>query len=147
MKTIALRFSDNFAPQKGTIYYHQEMIDKFGYVWYGKFGNTVSKKVCNEILNSKNPKFLLIKSGGIERYWAYVKEIQNNNIDKEKIPEYYRNNTNNIKTWFKIIKIERADNDIMSKCFISSTGQVLSLASKYSMTPYFIINYKEESND
>ena len=32
MKTIALRFADNFAPDGGTIVAHNEMIEKYGYV-------------------------------------------------------------------------------------------------------------------
>ena len=39
MKTVALRFSDNYAPEEGMIFLHQQLIDKYGYVWYGKFGN------------------------------------------------------------------------------------------------------------
>ena len=44
-KTIALRFSDNFAPEIGTIAAHNTMIGLNGYVWYGKLGSRVSKKV------------------------------------------------------------------------------------------------------
>ena len=36
MKTIALRFGEHFSPACGTIAAHQEIIDKSGYVWYGK---------------------------------------------------------------------------------------------------------------
>lgn len=34
MKTIALRFSNNFAPDIGTIEAHNEVIKEKGYVWY-----------------------------------------------------------------------------------------------------------------
>ena len=44
MKTIALRFADNYAPKEGTIKLHQAIINENGYVWYGKFGNTLSQK-------------------------------------------------------------------------------------------------------
>ena len=36
MRTIALRFSNNFAPEAGTIVEHQEIIAELGFVWYGK---------------------------------------------------------------------------------------------------------------
>lgn len=32
----------------------------------------------------------------------------------------------------------------MSKCFVTSNGSLLSNTSKYSMSPYFIINYEED---
>lgn|SRR5574344_2098321 len=151
MKTIALRFSDNYAPKEGMIYHHNKIISDYGFVWYGKFGNNISSKIANELLELPTKKFLLIKSGGQERYWAYFDCIQKDIPPLEFIPSYYRKDTDRIKCWFKITKIERAEPNIMSKCNISSTGQILSLASKYSMSPYFIINInsdvKGEEND
>ena len=44
MKTIALRFADNYAPAEGTIKLHEDVINEYGYVWYGKFGNSLSQK-------------------------------------------------------------------------------------------------------
>ena len=61
--TIALRFSDNYAPIEGTIFHHQKIIAEEGYVWFGKFGSNVSKKIIEEQLKCDDPKFLLIKSG------------------------------------------------------------------------------------
>lgn len=144
MKTIALRFSDSYAPEEGTIKLHNDIISKNGFVWYGKFGNAVSAKIKKELLENESPRFLLIKSGGLDRYWVYFNDIRNEVVDVEHIPEYYRNDSGKVKTWFKVTKIVKASNDIMSKCHIASTGQVLSLASKYSMSPYFIIKYEEE---
>lgn len=144
MKTIALRFSDNYAPKEGTIYHHNKIISDYGFVWYGKFGNNISSKIANELLELPTKKFLLIKSGGQERYWVYFDDFQNKMPPLEFIPSYYRKDTDRIKCWFRIIKFEKAESNIMTKCNIFSTGQVLSLASKYSMSPYFVINYSEE---
>ena len=145
MNTIALRFSDNYAPPKGTIALHEEIINEKGYVWFGKFGNNISKEIIKEQMNTKDPKFLLIKSGGLERYWVHFTDFKTSNeIDFSCVPEYYRDNIGKIKCWFKIIEFEKAEKDILSKCFVLSTGQCLSLASKYSMNPYFKIKYDEK---
>ena len=48
IKTVALRFSDNFAPDEGTISVHRNLIKENGYVWYGKLGAAVSNKVQRE---------------------------------------------------------------------------------------------------
>ena len=50
-------------------------------------------------------------------------------------------------TCFKIPAFEPAKRDIMSKCFVVSSGAVLGEVSKHSMNPYFIINYEEKDND
>ncbi len=143
MKTISLRFSNNFAPRCGTIESHQAVIDKWGYVWYGKLGAKVSALVGKEILENTSPKILLIHSGSTDRYWAYVTDIQWNTPSVEQIPEYYRHISDKFNTWFRVIRFEEAPKDILSKCYVASSGAVLSNASKRSMNPYFIIRYEE----
>lgn len=147
MRTIALRFADNYAPKEGTIKLHQEIINNNGYVWYGKFGNSISQKNIDMLLDMKDKKFLLIKSGGQERYWAHFTDIKKEEINVDAIPKYYRNDKAHIKCWFKITKFEKADPKVMSKCFVASNGSLLSNTSKYSMSPYFVIDYKEEENE
>lgn len=141
MKTIALRFGEHFAPECGTIAAHKSVIDEYGYVWYGKMGSAVSLKVINDILNNEQPRILLIRSGKVERYWAYISEIKHEVVEQEAIPEYYRGTADKFKTWFKVVKFENAERDVMSRCFVSSSGAALGEASKHSMSPYFIIDY------
>ena len=145
MKTIALRFADNFAPDGGTISAHNEIIEKCGYVWYGKLGSAVSQKVMDEILKNKQPRILLIHSGKTGRYWAYVEKIQHDIPEMSKIPEYYRGNTGNFKTWFKVTRFETAPSNVLSTCKVASSQRPLSEVSKSSMSPYFIIDVEENS--
>lgn len=148
MKTIALRFADNYAPKEGTIKLHQEISEKNGYVWYSKFGNTLSQKNIDLLMSQPERKSLLIKSGFPDRYWAYFDEINRENPqDIENIPEYYRNNTEKVKCWFKIIKFERTENNVMSKFIISSSKMPLSEASKHSLNPYFVIETGDSRNE
>ena len=143
MKTIALRFGENLAPECGTILAHDELIKENGSVWYGKFGNPLSDKVINSVMENENPKILLIHSGTANRYWAYISKIQKKQPDLSLVPSYYHSEIGRIKTWFCITKFEDADKDIMSKCTVTSSGALLSNASRHSMSPYFIINYEE----
>ena len=50
---------------------------------------------------------------------------------------------NKVKCWFKVLKIEKAPSDVMSKCFIVSSGAQLSAMSKVSMNPCAFVNYDE----
>ena len=129
------------------IYLHQQLIDKYGFVWYGKFGNRISKDIIEEQLKTDDPKLLLIKSGSVERYWLHFTEQQEEVPDLDKIPEYYRNSCNVIKCWFKVVSFERAEKDVLSKCFVLSSGDSLSTSSKHSMNPYFKIEYRGDSNE
>jgi len=139
MRTIALRFANNFAPDEGTIIAHEEVLANIGYVWYGKLGSRIATSVVDEILKNKNPKILLIHSGTASRYWAYIDKIQHEIPEKEGIPEYYRKEAENFKTWFRVRKFENAPRDVMSKCVVASSGRELGITSRHSMSPYFKI--------
>ena len=139
MRTIALRFSNKFAPDCGTIEAHNELIQENGYVWFGKLGSKIAAGVFGEILGNDEPRILLIHSGAANRYWAYVDKIQHEIPKRDDIPAYYRDETEKCKTWLRVIRFEDAPRDIMSKCSVASSGQELGIASKHSMSPYFKI--------
>ncbi|WP_287449347.1 hypothetical protein [Sellimonas sp.] len=144
MKTVALRFSDKFAPDEGTIIAHENIIKGLGYVWYGKLGLPLSQKAIDYVKGNEDPKVLLIHSGKTMRYWAHVVEVLKGEPDIDGIPSYYRDNRDRFKTWFKVIKFEVAPKDIMSKCTVISSGAGLGEVSKHSMSPYFIIEVEGE---
>lgn len=127
------------AKPSGTIAEHKKLIDKLGYAWYGKLGSSVSSNICREVMNNENPRILLIHSGKSARYWAYIDMISKETPDPEGIPEYYRDQSSNFRTWFRILEIREAKKDVMSNCIVASSGASLSLASRHSMSPYFII--------
>lgn len=143
MKTIALRFAENFAPKDGTISAHKKIIDKKGYVWYGKLGSAVSAARICELLSQEEPRILLIHSGGPERYWAYIDNIEKTRPSDDEFPDYYRDMANKIKTWFRIVRFESADKKVISQCTVISSGSSLSEASRASMNPYFYVEYNE----
>lgn len=142
MFTVALRFTEKFAPAVGTVSAHQSVIDSLGYVWYGKMGTPLSSKVRSMIMDNDEPRILLIQSGGSSRYWAYCTEITTEQPTTDGVPEYYRDKISMVKTWFKVVRFEKADKRIMSKCYVCSSGTMLTVASQRSMSPYFIIEVK-----
>ena len=75
MRTIALRFVENIAPECGTIEAHNQLIGQYGEVGYGKFGAPLSEKVIADILKNDSPRILLIHSGTVNRYWAYIEKL------------------------------------------------------------------------
>ena len=144
LRTIALRFSNNFAPDEGTIKAHESVISEIGYVWYGKLGSRISSRVKNDILTSEKHMILLIHNGATGRYWAYIDTIKDETPPPEEIPSYYRNRAKDFSTWFRVLRFEEAPRVILSHCFVVSSGASLSIASRHSMSPYFIIDYANE---
>jgi len=144
MKTISLRFSENFAPECGTIAAHEQLIGLLGYVWYGKMGTPISAKIADEIMLNEDPQILLIHSGKQNRYWAHIMAVSRNVPPLNEIPEYYRNMSENFRYWFKVTAFEKASSEVMSQCYVASSGNSLSSTSMHSMSPYFIVNYEEK---
>ena len=144
MKTIALRFAENFAPVGGTIKAHQELIDSYGYVWYGKMGTAIGDDKAKAALSADDPKILLIQSGKMGRYWAYIEDIQRECPNPDAIPSYYRDQRDKFKTWIKITGFEKAPSNIMSLCKVVSSGAELGHASHYSMSPYFFVEVPDD---
>lgn len=147
MRTIALRFSDNFAPDSGTIAEHKKIIEKFGFVWYGKLGSIVSDKACGDILKNNQPRILLIHSGKSARYWAYIDKISRDIPDLAAVPEYYRDQAGIFRTWFRVLRFEEAEKNVMAACTVSSSGAPLSVTSRHSMSPYFIIDCADQTKN
>ncbi len=143
MRTVALRFSENFAPIDGTIAEHEKLLHDKGHVWYGKLGAALSAKTVLAVMDNKQPKILLINSGKAFRHWAYIDKIQRDTPPLDEIPEYYRHMAKDFSCWFRVVRFEKAANDVMAKCSVASSGEALSHASKSSMSPYFIIEYRE----
>lgn len=144
MRTIALRFSNSFAPEEGTIKAHEAVIEEIGHVWYGKLGSKISSKVKEDLISSKDPKILLIHSGSYSRYWAHIDKVQNETPPVDEIPVYYRDRAEDFATWFRVLRFEEAPRNILSQCFVASSRAALSSASRHSMSPYFIIDYSDE---
>lgn len=147
MKSIALRFGEHFAPECGTIAAHQEIIDRLGYVWYGKLGASITAQTIEEIEKQEDPKILLVNSGKTHRYWAHISEVTREQPPVGEFPAYYKEKTEKMKTWFKVDSFELAPRGVMAQCTVVSSGSPLSEASKHSMSPYFKIQYDEEVCD
>ena len=147
MRTIALRFSNNFAPAEGTIGAHEAVIAEKGFVWFGKLGSRISNKAKSDILENDDPRILLIHSGATGRYWAHIDQIQNEPPAADEIPAYYRDRAKDFATWFRVRRFEETPRNILSQCFVASSGASLSTASRHSMNPYFIIDYETGIRD
>ena len=107
-------------------------------------GTPFSFAMIESLRKQDDHRILLINSGKTGRYWAHISDVVRDIPDSKGIPEYYRDQTEKFKTWFKVFRFEPAPKDIMAHCYVASSGAPLNMASRHSMSPYFIINYNEE---
>lgn len=138
LRIFAVRFHDGFAPACGTVKAHIDVIEKYGYVWFGKIGQGASEKTIKECLQQGMDRILLIDSGRVSRWWAYIDQIQNSKPEESFIPEYYRDKTDKIKTWFRIFRFEAAPRNILSKYKVASSGKLMSHSSRCPSSLFII---------
>ena len=115
-------------------------------MFYGKLGSVVSQKNRELILIENNPCILLIQSGKIRRYWAYIDKNITDKPPIEEFPEYYQALADKFRTWFRIIRFEEAPKDVLSLCRVASSGAVLNESLKHSMSPCYVIECEVNLN-
>lgn len=139
MKTIAIRFSDNFAPKEGTIAAHESLIKSNGYVWYGKMGShRMSPHVIEEVMKNGEATILLIHTQSRIHYLAKVKEIKEKCPEPSLIPSYYRDRLSDFANWFKIVSFEPVGEETLKE-FYTSGGNTIFDIYKKSMGSYFVV--------
>lgn len=106
----------------------------------------MSKAVCDSILENDDPKVLLIHSSGTDRWWLHIDAISRELPPYGSYPAYYGELAERMGCWLHVHCIEKADSKVMSECVVISSGKLLSLASRRSMSPYFIIDYQEAAS-
>ena len=134
MRTVSIRFGENFAPPCGTIEAHSEILREKGFVWYGKLGAPINSAAAKELLKNGPVDFLLIKSGSVSK-------IERTEPNKSEYPSYYWEFGPKIKCWLKVTEIRKAEQDVMSKCLVVSSKRRLSEVSKGSLNPCLHIEY------
>lgn len=143
MTTIALRFSDSFSTNKGTLFEHEQILKSNGYVWWGKHGSGINEKTAMNLLSKGPIKIILMRSGTKERYIATVNDIVRKCPEPHLIPEYYRDDKTFYGSFLKITKIERADDNVLNRCFVKSNGRNLGEMINKTMAAYFVIETVE----
>lgn len=125
--TIILRFRDLVTESGKTIEAHKSIINNNNnsYVWWAWWKKGREKTpvgefaTLNEIAKDQKLKIFLLDSGNNKLYYALCNEIKFSSTkleespEKDKTPEYYRDNLYN--AWFKFEKIEECDNSKLKK--------------------------------
>ncbi len=152
---VLIRYSDNFAPKSGTIKLHADIIEKYKFVFMGKFGKGVSKNKLSELKKQIKAGvstfvFLLKSVKGNDKYIVHAGLIEDICVKVDEIclvPEYYASKTNNIKSWFKISQIYKLNpNKILQTLCGSSSKLPIILSLSKSMAGLMYVTLKEGEN-
>ena len=133
-KLLILRYGK----KRDCIELHQDVIEKYGYCWFGKIGVVPSSKVIESVMKEKNPSIILFSQG--DGYVAHLEEIV---FEKpaEGIPEYYDEElyAANIfpNSYYKLTSIQILSRADLEKLKIVSSGNRAIDTLNRSMSSFF----------
>ena len=111
---IIFRYSDKVR-NIDTIKEHKEILDKYGFVWWGKFGTGISINSINKMMdqiNNNQPTYLYLSKGCKILYFSQIVEVlgfggykKTRPKDTSAVPLYYRDEF--CSSWFKLKNIKK----------------------------------------
>jgi hypothetical protein len=147
---LAVRFSDNLFSVGEVTEKHNEVVSKFGYVWFGKFGNTISEsriEMLNQQITKGIPTYIYLVKGNRKKSTFYQADLlgiarQLPNGEEKCFPEYYAQHdlVKFIKTWFKISQISPIESSALSK--LKAVGSIYPIQETLvrSSSGYFLVH-------
>ncbi len=147
---LVVRFSDNLFSIGDVVERHNEVTSKYSYVWFGKFGSTISEKRI-EMLHGQIAKkistYIYLVKGNRKKstfYRSNLLEItkQLPKSEEKRYPKYYTENKlqKHIQTWFKITEIVPIEDSALSK--LKAVGSVYPIQETLvrSSSGYFLVH-------
>jgi len=147
---LVIRFSDTMFGVGDVISIHNAVVEKFGAVWFGKLGGTLSFariELLNKQIALKIPTFVYLIKGNRRKstpYKAKVLVISRDYPQKEKelIPSYYKEKKllKYMNAWVKLGHIEQGEmNDLKNLKTVNSIFPLEETLAR-SSSGYFLVH-------
>lgn len=146
---LVVRFSDNMFSVGDVVTKHNDLVDHYGAVWFGKMGGTLSLSriaLFNNQISRGIPTFVYLVKGNRRKstpFKAKLLEITRDFPEKEKalIPAYYTEKEllKLMKAWIKMGQITRVD--ISSLKNLKTINSVIPLEETLALSAsgYFLV--------
>lgn len=138
-----MRYRDLLGPEGGVISAHGAVLDRRGYVWFGKMGHRVSSDRVRDLraqIARDGRAFLILAKASrsaVVLHRCEVDEIQVQAPDEPgTTPAYYSQLKTTPSTWFRIRGIRSLDASAADALTVASSGKPLFRALTKGMSPY-----------
>ena len=146
---LVVRFSDTMFGVGDVVAEHNELVNQYGAVWFGKLGSPLSQvrvDLLNKQIDQKVPTFLYLVKGNRKKSTAYCANLmfvtRDFPKDKALIPIYYKKKKliDFMKVWMKIGKIELIEMDAMIKLKAINSIYPIAETLVKSSSGYFLVH-------
>lgn len=139
-KVLVIRYGANIVAD--CIERHMEVVDEYGFCWFGKIGTSPSAKVLDAVLTEEEPTIILYSKG--VSYKASLIEVSKNK-PVEAYPSYYNEHLYakeiHPSTYFKIKDLRKMDVNELEEYSVASSGNRLLFTLYSSMSSFFLAQY------
>ncbi len=147
---LALRFSDRLFRVGNVVQRHQDVIETFGAVWFGKIGQPIGRETASLLRRSAangdggSCLFLVQRyQSGTDLFRSCILDVATDGAPEEQIlvPTYYEELglTTHMRSWLKIGAIEKAPVVTLDRLTVVSSGRTLRNALRTSMAGAFVV--------
>ena len=136
---LLLRYSTDL--KSSVIEEHSCIIEKYGYVWYGKLSGITSDSILSAVMSADTPGIILYKKGK-----AFLCELADFTTSKPKegYPKYYDDEYIFPCCYFKLKSIDEISMDLFEDIYVRSSKRSLKeVFSKQCMSSSLFVSYKE----
>jgi len=146
---LAVRFSDNLFSVGDVVEKHNQVVSKFGYVWFGKLGQTISQNrmdMLNTQIAKSIPTYAYLVKGNRKKSTFYRAKLlgiskELNKEEKKFVPAYYTEAKlqKYISTWMKVSEIEPIEASTISNLKALNSVFKLEETLVRSSSGYFLV--------
>lgn len=126
-------------------YEHKMVIEKKGYVWFGKIGSKPRRDILDKILE-EDISYIILKSKDESYICSFDKYVEEIPEDKN-YPDYYNSSfeLENFTIWFRLISMVKIkDKNILNNILVkSSRNRLLNACNSSMASHFFTFNRKE----
>ena len=140
-KILVLRYGVNII--EDCIERHKEVIEKYGYCWFGKIGRSPSEKVLKDVLPVAPGTVILYSRAGV-----YICELEEISVKTPQLgyPDYYETDIFNtglqLSMYFKLKNIVDMNVSDLSNYIVSSSRNNLMDTLNKSMNSFFAVELR-----
>lgn len=136
---LLMKFSEIFL--KSPIENHIEVLQKSGFVWYGKLGTKPSDKTIKSILFD-NKYHIILHSVKGDSFLCEAADVITSH-PKDNYPKYYDEieslKNKPFKCYFKLVDIIKLEDKFLREYVLASTGEPAGNSLRNSMASIFIL--------
>jgi hypothetical protein len=145
-RVLVVRYSDGHGPAEGTIAAHQAVVNRLGYVWFGKFGRRVGAETLEALrrhaASGADVAVILVASSADGYRFDSCRLLDSGfsvpHDEATAVPDYYGRFLQPPSTWLKVADFHRLSLEQASRVRVFESQVPLPVGLRRSWSGHFL---------